>query len=699
MTWFEYTENRKKFIITGITILCVAILLLTARRNVISLDAYWHLKTGLDWLQHGLSPWIDHYSFTYPGEEISGSPYLFQGLIALLVDQFGVESGFQIFRLTTSLILFLLFFAFLRQIKSITLVYLLALPMIVVLLQYRATVRPELISFSFSILAIMLYYDAGKQLKTINIALMAGLILLWSNYHSSLLGYIIFFGYFVDVALEQLKDRAPIRTWLKWSISGLIILMVGFLKPQLQHTLMGLFTFSPEWKEIIQEYTPTYILYRNHPMIYVLALLSVLTTALLVWQKRFGLLISFLVFTYSAITMARMVTPSGIIMICILAWALSEVDFRTFIRKTPALGTHLIGITLLAIFSVTLWSGVVTARNYMEENKKSPLRYPWDITGYITDNKISGRIFNNYGMGGFLIHELSPANQIYIDGRTNVLYPLEHFKSYTKSARYSKYLQSEVNKYEIKLIILPNGHIYNSLVADLEETHLDFVGAAYSLYRQENPNFPLFGELLAYPACYNPELINQLEGEIEIARNILPAYSPLLPFMASVEAYSQAENKEKYLLSQIEMETWDDFHLRFIGLQALQQGQDLLVIEIFKHLNRWVLNDFLVTALANIKLGRWKLAEKTLYDASVIKWSYRSPVDKATTYTLLEHIRKNKDFEFMEKEYIDSLVEEINLIFSGVDATTLPGYRSFCPMNIINTNPEIEGVRINSEVM
>ncbi|MCF6224734.1 MAG: hypothetical protein L3J22_00305 [Xanthomonadales bacterium] len=679
MSWFEYTENRKKFILICITVLCVAILLLTARRNVISLDAYWHLKTGLDWLNHGLSPWIDHFSFTYPGEEISASPYLFQGLIALLVSQFGLEPGFQIFRLVSSLSLFILFFAFLRQTKSSALVYLIALPVIVVLLQYRATVRPELISYSFSILAIMLYYDAGKQLKTINLMLMTGLILLWSNYHSPLLGYIIFFGYFVDVALEQLKNRAPSRDWFKWLLSGLVLLMVGFLTPQLQHPLMGLFTFSPEWKEMIQEYTPTYILHNNNPMMYVLALLGALTTALLVWQKRFGLLIVCSVFIYSAVTMIRMVTPAGIIMISILIWVLSEIDIRVFLRKIPALASHLIGITLLAVFSLALWSGIVTAREFMEENKKTSLRYPWDITNYISEHKIKGRIFNDYGMGGFLIHELSPVNPVYIDGRTNILYPIEHFKSYTNSLRDAKYLQSEVDKYEIRLIIIPNGHMYNTLVADLAEIHLDFVGASYSLYRRENPNFSLFGELLAYPACYRPELINQLQVEAELANNILPTYSPLLPFMASVLSYSKADNKAKYLLSQIEIEKWDDFHLRYNGFQALQQGEDLLVIDTFRHLNRFVLKDYLVTALANIRLGRWKIAEKSLYDASIVNWASINYADKIIMHTLLDHIGKNKIFEFMDKGFLKRLTEATNRSFSEVIAAPLPGYNSFCP--------------------
>ncbi len=140
MNWFEHTEQKRKLLIGGIVVICLAMLLVTARRNVFSYDGYWHLKAGLDWLDHGLSLWLDHYSFTFNGEEV-GSHYVFQVLLGWLVNLFGLETGFQIYRFASFLLLFGLFIAFLRRLRAPALVYCLVLPMVVVLFQLRALAR------------------------------------------------------------------------------------------------------------------------------------------------------------------------------------------------------------------------------------------------------------------------------------------------------------------------------------------------------------------------------------------------------------------------------------------------------------------------------------------------------------------------------------------------------------------------------
>jgi hypothetical protein len=56
MTWFEQTEQKRKLLVGGTIIICLAMLAVTTRRYNISYDSFWHLQTGLDWLQSGLSP-------------------------------------------------------------------------------------------------------------------------------------------------------------------------------------------------------------------------------------------------------------------------------------------------------------------------------------------------------------------------------------------------------------------------------------------------------------------------------------------------------------------------------------------------------------------------------------------------------------------------------------------------------------------
>jgi hypothetical protein len=356
------------------------------------------LKAGLDWLDHGLSLWLDHYSFTFNGEEISSPPYIFQVSLGWLVNRFGLEPGFQIYRIANFLFLFGLFLAFLRRLRVPALVYCLVLPMVVVLFQLRTLTRPELVSYSFMVLAMMLYYRARNQLSTAGVLPMIGLMLLWSNYHTPIFGYIIFFGYFVDIALQQLRNRAPVRIWLQWLGWGIAIVAVSFLKPGFQSSLTGLFSFAPEWKEMIQEYQNA-LLYRQVSAFYALIAITLTTLALLVWKRQFGLLIVCAVLTYNSAFMARLVAPSGLIILCAFAWMLSDVDLKNLLRSLPALPRNVIGGIALVIFVLSLETGVDRAREFMEENKFSAIRYPSDEVDYMIDHDISGRIFNDYATG------------------------------------------------------------------------------------------------------------------------------------------------------------------------------------------------------------------------------------------------------------------------------------------------------------
>ena len=92
--------------------------------TVFTFDTFWHLQMGKDWLENGLSPWIDHYSFTFHGKEISNIPYIFQVLLGWFVTQFGLELGFEVFKIFGFLLAFTLVLLFLRKLNSPTIIFL-----------------------------------------------------------------------------------------------------------------------------------------------------------------------------------------------------------------------------------------------------------------------------------------------------------------------------------------------------------------------------------------------------------------------------------------------------------------------------------------------------------------------------------------------------------------------------------------------
>ena len=92
-------ENQQVIYSNLIFLICYIFLAVIALRPVFTFDSYWHLQMGKDLIENGLSPWVDHYSFSYPGNEIATIPVMFQVLLSQLVALFGESKGFYLIKL------------------------------------------------------------------------------------------------------------------------------------------------------------------------------------------------------------------------------------------------------------------------------------------------------------------------------------------------------------------------------------------------------------------------------------------------------------------------------------------------------------------------------------------------------------------------------------------------------------------------
>ena len=181
MNWLAELQKRRVLCVSGILLVSLLAFAVSLQRNPISFDAFWHLKTGADWLAKGLSPWVDHYSFTYQGAEIRNPPVAFQALLHLAVSAFGVFLGFLLVKGLAQLASLLAAYLFLREVKARALLIAIVIPCLVVVLQMRSLVRPELFSYAFSLLAMWLYFRAGERVNAGSVVPMILLMLAWTN--------------------------------------------------------------------------------------------------------------------------------------------------------------------------------------------------------------------------------------------------------------------------------------------------------------------------------------------------------------------------------------------------------------------------------------------------------------------------------------------------------------------------------------
>jgi hypothetical protein len=610
--WYLRLEANRRFVIGSVVVVCTAILLVMSLRNPVDYDGYWHLQMGKDWVENGLSPYRDHYSFTHQNETITSPPVLFQAGLHLLVKTFGEWGGFISLKLLGFILLFASMLAWLKQIKAPALIYCLVLPMLVYLIQVRAQVRPELFSYSFSIMALMLYQRTQLRLSISAIAPIALFILLWSNYHSSIIGYIIFFGLFIDIGAKLIKEKQGLNPWLTWAGWGVLLVTVGALNPSLTHPVYGALTFSDIWKHYILEYHSPLVVHRGNPSIYLLACLAGLTLVLAALQRKFGYLTCGAVLLYAAMSMSRMVTPSGIVFLCMFAHVISDSTLQNRLKAKQNKQLRLILIASLAGFVIPMLGSVASVRAAMLDNHNLTDRFPSALVTYMLDNNKAGRIFNSYRMGGYLINRLSPESQVFIDGRTGILYPIGHLLKYENAMIRHENMATEIKKYDIDFAILPASSYFAWNILQTGEMGLDYVDVKYSLFSRQSPGFPNTGKLWARPYCWSDLQSADLVREWGAAQSMLPPRAPVMPLLATAIDYSSREDQGAWLSSLRVEQLWDKGSKRFLAYRALEHNLNDLTITLFGSITDREIKDDLAIALALVRKNDYQSAEKVL---------------------------------------------------------------------------------------
>ena len=121
--FFADKENRHILYTCLAFFVCYVLLAVIAMRPIVSFDAFWHLQMGKDMLETGLSPWVDHYSVRYLGDEISSVPVLFQMLLHQFVSLFGESEGFYAIKLFYITLLMLALFVNLEKLKRMVMLF------------------------------------------------------------------------------------------------------------------------------------------------------------------------------------------------------------------------------------------------------------------------------------------------------------------------------------------------------------------------------------------------------------------------------------------------------------------------------------------------------------------------------------------------------------------------------------------------
>jgi hypothetical protein len=372
-------------------------------------DAWWHLKTGQYMLQQHRLPWPDPFSYTtymgkpaYPGEEQTRYFNLTHEWLAQIVlygaYATGGYAGLILFR-SAMLTAFcaLMGLAVYARVRSFWAAVIAALLAASTACQFTAD-RPYLFTFVFlGATVAILEWRRGMWF-------LPALFVLWANTHGGFfMGWVVLGAYCGEALFLRLRGKPPEGEKQLWMVaiasilaSGLnpngfrvIPVMIAYRKSLMQATLW-------EW-QYPAPWPPS-------PFISLLAGALII----MIWARRRARPRDWLLLL--TLGPAAMLAVRNIFLAALVG-PLLIVSYLPLSWKLPSMAEHAAALILVALVTVRIAVGESF------QFAAADWKYPAAAADFINSHHITGRMFNTYEIGGYLVWRVAPELKTFIDGR------------------------------------------------------------------------------------------------------------------------------------------------------------------------------------------------------------------------------------------------------------------------------------------
>lgn len=395
--------------------------------NLITADIGRHIVNGKLLVEQHTLVSSNHYSYTMQDKLVTNHHWL-SGVIFYSIFQLAGFNGLSILYAFLLAVAFIFFFLIGKRHSSwwpLVITTVLSLPLI----GLRAEVRPEVFSLVFLGFEIwwLMRIMKRKQFKWW-VFLTFGLIqVLWVNLH---LFFFLSWGVVGAMLIKQLMLRERKSVVFLAKLLG-IVFVTSFINPFTYKGVIEPFFIMKDFGyKLAENQSLPFMIKRFGTLRYWHSLFAgVMSLGLggyLFWQHRlkrlYGvlLLMSFAVF---ALVMNRFVPMLGLMMIGFGSWVVSEVSGRN----------EVIEKSLFPFLSVFLLLVFVSSKSYL-----SPLESGFGAglmpgveksSIFFKQQNLLGPVFNNYDIGGYLIHQHFPGERVFVDNRPEAYSP-QFFEKY-----------------------------------------------------------------------------------------------------------------------------------------------------------------------------------------------------------------------------------------------------------------------------
>jgi len=522
----------------SISVLFGALIILLIHK-IYDFDIWWHLKAGQYIVQNNRIPNHDIFSYTASNRPWTDLHWLFQILVYRIWTLWGAW-GLIVMKSVVLISTFTLLFKVGYR-KEWHIVSIISVFLAVLVASERFVERPEIFTFLFTVTYLLLlhqYKYEGSKL----VWLLPFLQIVWTNTQGLFIigpGLIFAYGlgeyatskipilrnWRVESTMEVKRLRVLLNILLLTSLACLLnpYGYKGALFPLVLFTRIG--DSANLYAQTVIEFRRPFGIYPIPFSIYfykVLLVGSLLSFALNVKRIDLSQFLVYIAFLYLSVLARRNIALFAFVatpaMVCNVNTFLDSQRGASVVKSKLIKNAQAVFLLLLVLIMVWLIVDVGSGNFYKRTRKPkefgfgiSGMFYPAGACDFLLKNSISGNIFNDMAIGGYLIWRLCPQEKIFIDGRLEV-YSNDFYASYIRFFQDYDFWKRTMDKYEVNCVIL--GHVIPGTQILIQRLSQDKTWRlAY---------FDLTGIVFLRENEENREII---ERGMELSRSYKPGYS------------------------------------------------------------------------------------------------------------------------------------------------------------------------------
>lgn len=443
--------------------LFLALFFLTYLVPITDIDFWWHIASGRYIWETGSIPSVDPFLVFDNSNPVRNAAILkgyWLGQVTLYsVYHYFSDTGLIVFRALILVASLLLIYVRMRMCKLAGLSLWLPLLIAALVLQGFTGERPQLFSFVFIGLLMLLWEVFRTRKNKLWLLPVPFIFLLWSNVHGGfLLGVVVLSLLAGWDAIAAVKTRGWQRYWLGWGVFILIVLAASLINPGGIDTYLVLFQAqSSEAQSRTSEYISAFTIFQ-HGLWYqqltgVLLLLFSLFAVVTAYKSRHWDRLSLIVFLgLISLTAYRYLVFFVIIAMPYIAQSLMIVERKfagsiTAGHKRSQWGA-LVAVSLALIAYVSLHQPAQSNDRFAELNEGLV---------QLKQRQSTGLAFNTMNIGGYLIWHLAPSVRTFIDGRlidekklvpyTHILWATDYGKKWLDQYKFDWVIMSTKNQF------------------------------------------------------------------------------------------------------------------------------------------------------------------------------------------------------------------------------------------------------------